>query len=211
MEMTDDLLEYWKFYKIETDKEPGIEFISLRRKKDGQILDGNFTNTVEEENAWKLLVEKWMPSMKKMLCNYTLRAKIFGESRESLEEYEEQTPEVIFSPTNLIFAVKDKIIERSDRVLSRENISISESINPEVIKKEEKICPTLETLKQRFIDSVEKEMKEARKEGYAYDEEKIQSEINENLEELDVDDMVHKELEKKWTREKEKTLKKITL
>jgi hypothetical protein len=64
MDMTDDLIDYVRFYKIDVDEEPGIEFISLRRCIDKQILDRNFTNSVEAENDWKLLVQNvfriWM-------------------------------------------------------------------------------------------------------------------------------------------------------
>jgi rubrerythrin len=106
--------------------------------------------------------------------------------------------EVILSPINLIPAVKDKIMERSGRVLSRDIVSKANLINPEIIKKEEEgVCPTLETLKQQYIESVHKEVEEDMKEGYVYSEEKVQEEIEEFMIEVDLDDKIHKEMEQK--------------
>jgi hypothetical protein len=58
-------------------------------------------------------------------------------------------------------------------------------------------------LKQQYNDSVHKEIEEGIKEGYAYNEEKVQREIGEYLIELDLDDKIHKELERKVELRKE--------
>jgi hypothetical protein len=116
--------------------------------------------------------------MKDMLCNYTLRTKALKEDSDEGEE--EEKHEVIFSPTNLISAAKDKVMEGSDRVLSRDIVSTGSLIKPEVIKREEEgVYPTLETLKQQYVESVRKEVEEGIKEGYAYNEERVQEEIEE--------------------------------
>jgi hypothetical protein len=181
----------------------GIEFISLRRFIDRNIIDGNYTNSIEAEKSWQMLVDKWVPSMKEMLCNFTLRAKALGESSEE-EEEEEEKREIIISPTNLISPVKDKVMEGSNRVLSRDIVSTANTIDPKEIKEEEEgECPTLETLKQQYIENVREEIEESVKEGYAYDEEKVQEEIEEFMMGLDLDDKIHKELERKMNQRKE--------
>ncbi len=53
-------------------------------------------------------------------------------------------------------------------------------LNPEITKEEEvEICPTIETLKEQFAKNVEKKFKNAKKEGYIYDEDKVQKETEE--------------------------------
>jgi hypothetical protein len=56
-------------------------------------------------------------------------------------------------------------------------------------------------------------MKEARKEGYIYDEEKVQAEICEYLEEFDRDDKIHQEMgdEKVEPKEKEEGNKLVVI
>jgi hypothetical protein len=51
---------------VDIEDEDGIEFISLRRIIDRQIIDVNYMNSIEAENSWKLLVQKWIPSMEEI-------------------------------------------------------------------------------------------------------------------------------------------------
>jgi hypothetical protein len=55
-------------------------------------------------------------------------------------------PEVAFSPTNLVFAAKDKIMKGSDILISRESILNIDTLNPQLPKAEQtEVCPTIET------------------------------------------------------------------
>lgn len=51
MDMTDDLVDYVNFYKVDMEDYDGIEFISLRKIIDRQIIDGNYINSIDVENS----------------------------------------------------------------------------------------------------------------------------------------------------------------
>jgi hypothetical protein len=60
----------------------------------------------------------------------------------------------------------------------------------------------LETLKQQYVESVHKEIEEDMKEGYVYSEERVQEEIEEFMIELDLDDKIHKKMERRVDQKK---------
>jgi hypothetical protein len=47
VDVTNDLIDFVMFYKIDIDEESGIEFICLRRKINLMILDDDFVNSEE--------------------------------------------------------------------------------------------------------------------------------------------------------------------
>jgi hypothetical protein len=55
-DMTDDLIDWVRYFKINVETEPGIEFLSLRRKVDMLIIKNLFINSEEAEESRKELV-----------------------------------------------------------------------------------------------------------------------------------------------------------